>query len=76
MITINMMCVPQGIGMLRFDILGGQIWTSDCGKFHHYTLELADETVLVGRVLKRYSAHKNPLRILADIYDKEYNDGV
>ena len=76
MIQVGMTCFPQGIGMLRFDILGGQIWTSDCGKYHHYVLELQDETVLEGRVLKRYSAHKNPLRILADIYDQEYKDGV
>jgi hypothetical protein len=68
-----MMAVPQGIGILRFDILAGQIWTSDCGNFHCYCLEMADETIHQGQFVKTFSAHKNPFRILAKIYEDIQN---
>jgi len=64
-----MMCVPQGIGMLRFDILSGSIWTSDDNEHHCYSLELADDRFVNGSFPKTFSAHKNPFRILAAIYD-------
>lgn len=69
MIRLNMMCVPQGIGMLRFDILSGQIWTTDCGKYHAYHLEMEGGTVHQGQFPKTFSAHKNPFLILAAIYE-------
>ena len=73
MIRLSMMCVPQGIGMLRFNILSGSIWTSDCGKYHEYSLELADDRHVTGRFEKTFSAHRNPFRILARIYE-DIND--
>ena len=69
MIRLSMMAVPQGIGMLRFDILTGQVWTSDCGQYHCYSLEMADDIVHKGQFVKTFSAHQNPFRILARIYD-------
>lgn len=69
MIQIGMTCFPRGIGMLRFDILSGQIWTSDCGQYHHYCLTMQDDTVHSGKIVKTFSAHRNPFRILAAIYD-------
>lgn len=69
MITINMMCIPQGIGMLRFDILTGSIWTTDCGKFHAYHLEMEDGTIHSGRFEKTFSGHSNPFQLLAAIYE-------
>ena len=69
MITINMMCVPQGIGMLRFHILEGSIWTSDDNQYHHYSLTDADDVHYTGKFRKTFSAHQNPFRILAAIHD-------
>jgi len=69
MITINMTCLPGGVGLARFDILHGSIWTSDCGNYHHYNLTTADDTVHTGAVRKTFSAHQNPFRIMAAIYD-------
>ena len=69
MIRINMMCVPQGIGMLRFDILSGEIWTTSDNQYHAYHLVMADDTVHQGQFPKTFSAHQNPFRILAAIWD-------
>ena len=76
MIRLSMMCVPQGIGMLRFDILSGSIWTSDDNQFHHYHLTMADDVTHSGRIPKTFSAHQNPFLILGAIYqDIQNNDG-
>jgi hypothetical protein len=71
MITLNMMLVPQGIGMFRTGILSGQIWTTDDNQYHDYCIRMDDNagTLYTGRLPKTYSAHKNPFRILADILD-------
>ena len=69
MITINMMCVPQGIGILRFDILRGSIWTSDDNQFHCYSLTDADDIHYQGQFPKTFSGHKNPYRLLAANHD-------
>ncbi len=71
MITLNMVCVPQGIGMLRFGLVYGQIWSTDDNQHHEYSITMGDNEDVIhrGMLPKRYSAHKNPFRILADIID-------
>jgi hypothetical protein len=73
MIQIGMTCLPRGLGLLRFDILSGTTWTSDCGQYHCYSLTTADDVTHSGQFTKTFSAHRNPFLILAAIWD-DIND--
>jgi hypothetical protein len=51
-------------------LLDANIWTSDDGQYHQYCI--ADNTgffVAKGKILKTKSGHRNPVHLLAAIFD-------
>lgn len=66
MITLSMMLLPGGSGIGRQEVVSGTIWTTDCGKFHAYSL-VQDNKLHTGRIAKEQSGHRNPFHLLQGI---------
>lgn len=66
MITITMTLFPQGVGLVRQEIITGTIWTTDDGKHHAYRIDHND-TIHTGKLPKTRSGHRNPFHLLHSI---------
>lgn len=78
MITINMQLLPCGQGIGRSDVLTGSIWTTDCGRFHAYHIQVGDgddARLVMGSIPKTQSGHRNPFHLLSNIA-QDIIDGV